>query len=192
MNIDTSAIEGFEGMSDADKVSALLGYNIPDPDYSGYVSKETFDKKASEAASLSKQLKEAKKAGSVTDSSEYNELKTMYEEIKSSYDSMAKDKKIAEFKAEFISQGYEDATAAKAAEALFDNNTQELFKLQKEAQKALEKKFQSNQMRHNPNPNGAGGADNEDPAIALAKSIAKSRASTNLDERLNSYRLGTK
>lgn len=57
-NIDTSTIEGFDGMTADEKVTALLGRQIPDPvDLSGYVKKDVFDAKATEAASLAKQLK---------------------------------------------------------------------------------------------------------------------------------------
>ena len=56
--IDTSTIEGFDGMTADEKVSALLGLQIPDSvDLSGYVAKSVFDTKATEAATLSKQLK---------------------------------------------------------------------------------------------------------------------------------------
>ena len=57
-NIDTSMIEGFDGMTADEKVTALLGLQIPAPvDLSGYVKKDVFDAKATEAASLAKQLK---------------------------------------------------------------------------------------------------------------------------------------
>lgn len=56
--IDTSTIEGFDGMTAEEKVTALLGMQIPDAvDLSGYVAKSVFDTKATEAANLSKQLK---------------------------------------------------------------------------------------------------------------------------------------
>lgn len=56
--IDTSTIEGFDGMTADEKVTALLGLQIPDVvDLSGYVAKSVFDTKATEAANLSKQLK---------------------------------------------------------------------------------------------------------------------------------------
>lgn len=56
--IDTSTIEGFDGMTADEKVTALLGLQIPDAvDMSGYVAKSVFDTKATEAATLSKQLK---------------------------------------------------------------------------------------------------------------------------------------
>ena len=49
-NIDTSKIEGYENMTAEEKVQALEAYAIADPDYSGYVKKDTFDKTASELA----------------------------------------------------------------------------------------------------------------------------------------------
>lgn len=56
--IDTSTIEGFEGMSAEQKVEALLKAEIPEKvDLSLYVSKDTADKYATEAAELKKQLK---------------------------------------------------------------------------------------------------------------------------------------
>ena len=40
MKISTDSIQGFAEMSDADKVTALLGLDVPDPvDLSGYVKK---------------------------------------------------------------------------------------------------------------------------------------------------------
>lgn len=56
--IDTSTIDGFDDMTADEKVTALLGLQIPDAvDLSGYVAKSVFDTKATEAANLSKQLK---------------------------------------------------------------------------------------------------------------------------------------
>ena len=46
MKISTDSIQGFAEMSDTDKVTALLGLDVPDPvDLSGYVKKEVFDAK---------------------------------------------------------------------------------------------------------------------------------------------------
>lgn len=84
-NIDTSTIEGFDGMTADEKVTALLGLQIPDPvDLSGYVKKDVFDTKATEAASLAKQLKtkttEAETAASTlsTTQAELEALKRSY------------------------------------------------------------------------------------------------------------------
>ena len=56
-NIDTSKIEGYENMTAEEKVQALESFSIADPDYSGYVKKEVFDKTASELAQSKKDLK---------------------------------------------------------------------------------------------------------------------------------------
>lgn len=56
--IDISTIEGFDGMTAEQKVDALLKAEIPEKvDLSLYVSKDTADKYATEAAELKKQLK---------------------------------------------------------------------------------------------------------------------------------------
>ena len=47
-------IENYENMTPEEKLAALEAY---DPEKDGFVSKATFDKKASEASDLSKQLK---------------------------------------------------------------------------------------------------------------------------------------
>ena len=84
-NIDTSTIEGFDGMSDAEKVTALLGYQIPDPvDLTGYVAKGVFDTKASEASGLAKQLR-TKTTEAETAAAELTTAKAELEALKRSY-----------------------------------------------------------------------------------------------------------
>ena len=56
--IDTSKISGYAEMTPEQKIAALESFNSPDPDYSGYVKKETFDATASELAALKKKSKE--------------------------------------------------------------------------------------------------------------------------------------
>lgn len=55
--IDVSKIEGYAEMSAEDKLKALEAFDIPDPDYSGYVDKKLFDKTASELAEKKKELR---------------------------------------------------------------------------------------------------------------------------------------
>ena len=59
VKVDVKNIPNFDAMSAEDKIKALMNYEVdaPDMDMTGYVPKEVFDKKASEAAALSKQLK---------------------------------------------------------------------------------------------------------------------------------------
>ena len=56
MKLDLTKIEGYENMTPEEKLKALEGYDVPDPDYSGYVKKDMYDKTASELAEKKKQL----------------------------------------------------------------------------------------------------------------------------------------
>ena len=59
MNIDTSTIEGFDGMTAEQKVEALLKVEVPEKvDLSGYIQKSQFDKVSSELAEAKKTLRE--------------------------------------------------------------------------------------------------------------------------------------
>ena len=54
--IDTSTIEGYSDMTPEQKIAALEAYESAEPDYSGYVKKDVFDKTASELAAKKKEL----------------------------------------------------------------------------------------------------------------------------------------
>lgn len=126
-NIDTSKIEGYAEMTPEQKVEALEKYAIADPDYSGYVKKDVFDKTASELAQTKKDLKarmtEEERAKAEHDA-ELAEYKTKYEELQ-------KEKNIAKNRAEFISAGYDEALAQETAEALEKGDYATVFKNQK-------------------------------------------------------------
>ena len=82
-NIDTTAITGFDAMSAEEKVNALLAYEIPEAvDLTKYVSKETFDKKASEAARLARELKNVPDAAALTAESEKAKADLLASELK--------------------------------------------------------------------------------------------------------------
>ena len=55
--IDTSTIAGYENMTVEQKLAALEAMNLPDPDYSGYVRKDLFDKTSSELAEAKKKAR---------------------------------------------------------------------------------------------------------------------------------------
>ena len=125
--IDTSKIEGYAEMTPEQKVAALEAFSMPDPDYSGYVKKDVFDKTASDLAQTKKDLKarmtEEERAKAEHDA-ELAEYKTKYEELQ-------KEKNIAKNRAEFISAGYDEALAQETAEALEKGDYATVFKNQK-------------------------------------------------------------
>lgn len=56
--IDISKIDGYADMTPEQKIAALEAFETEDPDYSGYVRKDIFDKTASELAAKKKELNE--------------------------------------------------------------------------------------------------------------------------------------
>ena len=172
-NISTDAIQGFAEMTAEQKVEALLKVEIPDAvDMSKFVSKETFDKKASEAANLSKQLKERMTEDEQKKATEAENLKKMQEEL----DALRKDKTIATYTAQYIGMGYDKDLAADTAKAMADGDMDKVFANGAKHKEALEKKIKEDLINNTPKPEGAGGHDDgKDPAVEKAKEIAKAK-----------------
>ena len=83
--IDTSKIEGYAEMTAEQKIAALEGFKIPDAvDMTQYISKATFDKKASEAAEAARQLKALKDA-SLTEEERLKQERADFEKAKAEF-----------------------------------------------------------------------------------------------------------
>ena len=175
-NIDTSAIEGFDSMSAEQKLDALLKIELPD--MSQFVSKEVFDKKASEAAGLSKKLKET-----VPDS----EVKQLRDKIAE----LEKSNTIKDYTEKFRNMGYEPELAAATAKAMADGDMATVFANGEKHRAALEQKIKEDLMNKTPKPGGAGGDGGKaDPAVEKAKELAQARfaGSKSYDDVLNKYK----
>lgn len=122
--IDTSKIEGYADMTPEQKVAALESYAIADPDYSGYVKKDVFDKTASELAQTKKDLK----ARMTEEEKQKAEAEAELKRYKEQAETLQREKNIADNKAKFISIGYDDALATETAEALEKGDYATLFK----------------------------------------------------------------
>ena len=172
-NIDTSTIEGFEAMTAEQKVEALLKINIPEAfDSSKYVLKETFDKKASETAALSKQLKEKMTEDELKKAEDAKALQDMRDEL----EALKKEKQLSDLTASYIAMGYDKDLAADTAKARMDGDTKKEFENGEKHRQALEKKIKEELMKDTPRPGGAGGgSDEKDLAVEKAKELAKAR-----------------
>ena len=124
--IDTSKIEGYDTMTAEEKVKAFESFNIPDPDFSGYVKKDVFDKTASDLAKAKKDLKDRMTEEEVKKAEAEAELNKYKEQA----ESLQREKNIAENKAKFISLGYDDALAQETAEAMEKGDYATVFKNQ--------------------------------------------------------------
>jgi len=125
-NIDTSKIEGYAEMTAEQKVEALEKYTIADPDYSGYVKKDVFDKTASELAQTKKDLKAKMTEEELAKAEREAELKKYKEQA----EALQKEKNIADNKAKFISLGYDETLAQETAEAMEKGDFATVFKNQ--------------------------------------------------------------
>lgn len=150
--IDVTKIEGYAEMSAEDKVKALEAYETDEPDLSGYVSKETFDKTASELATKKKELKakmtedEAKK---IAEAEEKEALQARIAELETK-------EKISANKAQFLSLGYSEEDATSTAKALVDGDIATVFRNLKAHQVAYEKKIRADVLAETPRPDGLG------------------------------------
>jgi hypothetical protein len=105
--IDTTKIEGYETMSAEEKLAALEGLDIPEPDYSGWVQKDVFDKTASDLAKAKKDRNGMEK--------EKGDLEAQVAEL-------VRDKKISTTKDKYIASGFSVELAQATAEAFVDGN----------------------------------------------------------------------
>ena len=125
-SIDTSKIEGYAEMTPEEKIAALEGYTFADPDFSGYVKKDVFDKTASELAQTKKDLK-ARMSEEEVKKAENDALLAQY---KAQAESLQKEKDISENKAKLISIGYEESLASETATAMVSGDLATVLKNQ--------------------------------------------------------------
>lgn len=118
MKIDTTAIEGYADMTPEQKLAALEGYEFADPDYSGYVKKETFDKTASELSKAKKDIL----AKMSEDERAKQERDEELQRLRNENAELQRDKNIAKYRAQYLGMGYDDDLATKTATAWADGD----------------------------------------------------------------------
>ena len=156
--INVSSIEGYAEMTVEQKLAALEAYEMSDPDYSGYVKKEAFDKTASELAEIKR------KHNALLSEDERNKQATEEEltTLRAKVEAMEKEKLVANHKAEFLAMGYDESLAEASAKALVDGDTAKVFANQKEFLKAHDKYIKAEILGNTPKPPaGEGGKSKE-------------------------------
>lgn len=183
--IDTSAIQGFNEMSAEDQVKALLDFNLPDVDMTKYVSKEVFDKKATEAAGLSKQLKERMSEAEV----KAEEDKKAHESLMNELETLRKERTISQYEAKYLSLGYSEELAKSTAKALAEGDMETVFKNGSAHAEAAAKKLKESLMMGDPRPGG--GKKETDAAVEKAKELAKAKSGNGktADDVLAKYKI---
>lgn len=150
--VDLTKIEGYADMTPEQKIAALESYEHEDPDYSGYVKKDVFDRTASELAGVKKQLKDKMTDDEAAKQKEQEER----EELQKNYETLLRKSTVAEHKAELLGMGYDEKLAQETAEAMADGDTAKVFANQKKHLEAVQKKVRAEALKDTPKPTGDG------------------------------------
>lgn len=149
-NIDTSKIEGYAEMTAEEKIKALEEYSFADPDYSGYVKKDTFDKTASELAQAKKDLK----ARMSDEEKAKAETELLLKQYKEQAETLQREKDISENKAKLIGIGYDDTLATETATAMVNGDLATVLKNQQTLIESVKKLAKGEAMASTTPPAG--------------------------------------
>ena len=153
--IDVSKIEGYAEMSAEDKLKALEAYDVPDPDYSGYVKKDVFDKTAKELADKKRELKDKLTA----EEQAADEAKEKQEAMEKELNDLRRESTISKTKAKYLSLGYDEKLAEETAQAVADGDTEKVFANEKKHLADFEKQIRADALKNSPRPSGGQGGN---------------------------------
>lgn len=125
-----------------------LDIELPKPDTKGLISKEHFDRVASEAASYKKQLK----AKMTEDEQKAAEDAEKWEAMLAENKQLKADKAISESSKKLIAMGYDEELAATVATALYDGDTETVLKAQAKFIEAQKKSILAEAVKNTPTP----------------------------------------
>ena len=150
--IDVTKIEGYADMTPEEKLKALEGYDVPDPDYSGDVKKDVFDKTASELAAKKKELTEKMSEDEQKKAKEAEERQALEEK----YNALLRENAVSKNKTKLLGLGYDEKLADETAEAMADGDLDKVFKNQKKFLEGFEKSIRAEVLKDTPEPTGDG------------------------------------
>ena len=145
MKIDTTKIPNFDTLPQ-DVQDAILGMDMPD--MSQFVEKSTFDKKASEVAALSKQLKAKMTEDELAKAKADEDMATIMAEL----EQLRAEKAIGQHAAKFLELGYDSKLAQSTAKAMFDGEFETVFKNHAKYLEEREKTLRAEILKETPTP----------------------------------------
>ena len=190
MSFDWTKVEGYrEDMTAEEKLSLLENMDTdpnpqpdPEPDPApapskapsreGMISKAQFDKVSKELAAAKRQLR----AKMTNDEIEDERRRQEQEDMKLELETLRKEKTVSNHKASFLSQGYDEALADEAANAMADGDMETVFAVMRKHSVNAEKALRAKILKETPVPPAG-----DDPNEAKAKKeMADLRASFGL------------
>lgn len=148
MKIDTAKIPNFDTLPDEAK-NAILAMEFADaPDMSQFVSKSTFDKKASEAADLGKKLRERMTEEEAKAIKEAEERAALIERAEKAEHALA----VNGYAKAYLAMGYDEKLANATAEAMAKGDFATVFANQKTHTENREKALRAELLKQTPPP----------------------------------------
>lgn len=169
--IDISKIEGFDAMTPEQKVEALRGFDFPEPDYTGWVKKETFDKAASDLAAKKKELSARLTEEERRKQEEAEKWSAMEQQLAA----LQKEKTVSGYKAKLVAQGYDEALADATAAAMESGDFNTVFANNQKFLEGYAKKIVADKLKGTPRgaDGGTGGAAGMDYTKAIEEANSR-------------------
>ncbi len=115
--------------------------------------KKAMDKATSDTARYKKQLREKQSAEEIA----LQEKAEKEAEREEAYQKLLKENTVTKYEKNFLALGYSEELATRAANAQYDGDTEELFKIQQDFQSALLKQKEAEWAKSRPNPQAGNG-----------------------------------
>jgi hypothetical protein len=166
--IDTSTIDGYESMTADEKIKALEEFEYNDNSTELERYKSAASKANSEAASWKKKHNELLSEDERKKQEQADSLAQMQAEL----EELRTSKKISEYKAKFVAQGYDEALAEDTAKAMAAGNSEKVFANNQKFLDDYAKRVKADALKKTPRPTpGQGEVDpqNYDEKIANAQ-----------------------
>lgn len=159
---DWTKVEGYrEDMTSDEKLALLENFDpsslaepapvtpsAPTVIPKGYVSKAQFDKVSSDLSTIKKQLREKMSTDEQLESDRLAEQEQMKQEL----ETLKREKTLSSYKASYLAQGYDEALAGEAAEAMADGDTDTVFKIMRKHTANAEKAMRAKILKETPVP----------------------------------------
>lgn len=161
MKLDVSKIDGFDTMSDADKLKALLDLDVDDHASELAKLKDEMSKRNSEVANLKKTIAEKDeqiKAGLSAEEKAKLEGEEAIKKMNEELAALKKDKVESEYKANLIGLGYSEELAGETAKAYVDGDSAKVLENQKKFVEEHDKQVKAELMKGTPTPPAGAGS----------------------------------
>lgn len=183
--IDVTRIEGYDKMTPEQKLAALEAFEYDDNSGELERMRNTVSKANSEAAEWKRKHNALLDDDEKKRQEDAEKLETALQEL----EQLRTEKKISEFKAQYLSMGYEEKLAADTAKALAEGNMEKVFANSAKHQAELEKRVKADVLKSTPKPqNEDGGKPKTLSEIGQIKDAAERQAAIAQNLELYGYK----